>query len=1517
MAIDKLTPRYLNLDNDYRILDPKEMSYALNVRTSTDSNGNFGVIKNVNGNELVETPLPIGTNKTVGQCSSERTKEVFFFVYNSSNQHSIYRYNIASQSVDLLFRSNFLNFKKNSFVKADVVYTEDGDVLVYFTDGVNPPRKINATKALIQTGYPSTTQDLIDIELSVCKQPPMEPIGYEFETDLDKEYNFLNEKMFQFAYQYVYDDGEISAISTYSKIAISPNHINSGFLSQEQKKQCNKIKLTLANSASPEVKKIRLLVRNGNVGSFGFVKEYTNNSSIAYQNVDFYNESLYSYVSDDEYNKMYDNVPQTAVSQTVSNNRLFYGNYTEGYPNIETDADLSVLYDSAPKVYNIDVYYEKSAAETDDYAISDNTLQNGRIFVDLTSIPEPLPEDSTCVINFIVAQDYAQAGAELLPLNIYKYDEKQPNGNVETRTGFLRALTLKLSPTVVYDSFTALAGETRATINTKIYASIVKSYQNSINPNINEPGDSTFFYTGPVGFEGLERLIWFSGSAQTKITYIGFSSGIGTYKFSINSINVRPSRITDINLTIFNSFNYNIGTFDEPNKKRQAYNNLADDEKEYVANPSYGEIVEVLQNSNLATTYMYDFNVETNISYLTAFNEDGVSTFKSDSEHGFGIVYYDSKNRSGGVNELGTAYVEPFGSSVRTDNGRSRIQIELKHNPPSWAKKYQIVYSGNLRLQEYHQYTVLEAFIANRVVDDNDTVDALVSNSYAQKVYLAMRGLEGKPDSYKSTFDVVNLEYKFSKGDKVRVIRYLDETNGYVYPKDIVFEVVGYEFFDNSNSPLDVIDVIYDAGDLPSGADYEKNKTYRRTGWFLVVNTFPEYDGFKYENIIAGNDNFFKNCLIEIQKPKKAIDNPVYYEIGESFDIINNQHSVSSIVISSGDAYFKRRRLRVNTIDSTDGQALCLKYDIESTDYDIEFVEDAYLSDFFDSNFTSLGRPNAYLPEAKTMRRISSVTYSEPYVLDSDRLNLSSFNPSKANWKDYPVKHGAINYLVDKDTAIMLLHENKVGVNPVNRNIIEFTNGEPNITTTTNVLGTETYFAPDFGINGNPESVATFNGYTSFADVRMGRILMASNEGLEVISDKGMSSFFFSKFRELHQKAGRVRIHAGYDAFNNELVYTVEPIYSQNANVGDTIFELPSVDGESGVFSGVITYSNSGIPNWEDENRVWELVCDFWDAIGNGIIYLDKFGEASAIFVDPSLQGQTGVIQVMVTDTNRTFYAVADLDLATGEFTLPEQDCAGDPITFDSEPEKVYEEFTVSYNLKLGYWSTFYSFYPEIYTCVHDEFFSIKDGALYRHNKNSVMNMFYGQQFNSSITIVSNNTPSAVKAYDAMSIEGNSPWSVSMTTEDQETSFGDSYFTNKEGEWFSYVTRDSSINSTSNYISLGVISSINGNELFFDSKISYLPYTIGDDMFIKDINGDLIDSLINSGYPSSSKSMIVLSSSPFSVGDEVVVKTDSTHDGDQMRGNYLVTTMTNTDIEPVELYAVNFNIKLSNLHNSK
>jgi hypothetical protein len=77
MAIDKIVPKYLNKEDDVRLVKNVEMTDALNVRISADTNGDGGVIKNAYGNAAVSFKagnnwqakthaLPAGTNKVIG-----------------------------------------------------------------------------------------------------------------------------------------------------------------------------------------------------------------------------------------------------------------------------------------------------------------------------------------------------------------------------------------------------------------------------------------------------------------------------------------------------------------------------------------------------------------------------------------------------------------------------------------------------------------------------------------------------------------------------------------------------------------------------------------------------------------------------------------------------------------------------------------------------------------------------------------------------------------------------------------------------------------------------------------------------------------------------------------------------------------------------------------------------------------------------------------------------------------------------------------------------------------------------------------------------------------------------------------------------------------------------------------------------------------------------------------------------------------------------------------------------------
>ena len=101
---------------------------------------------------------------------------------------------------------------------------DDTDIILFFTDNKNEPRKLNVRRsieddvtfsgnALNYSG--GTLKDFI----TACPKSPQIPIRFTWVKNPDFESNFRNTNGFQFAYQNVYVDGFLSAISTISSVS--------------------------------------------------------------------------------------------------------------------------------------------------------------------------------------------------------------------------------------------------------------------------------------------------------------------------------------------------------------------------------------------------------------------------------------------------------------------------------------------------------------------------------------------------------------------------------------------------------------------------------------------------------------------------------------------------------------------------------------------------------------------------------------------------------------------------------------------------------------------------------------------------------------------------------------------------------------------------------------------------------------------------------------------------------------------------------------------------------------------------------------------------------------------------------------------------------------------------------------------------------------------------------------------------------------------------------------------------
>lgn len=129
---------------------------------------------------------------------------------------------------------------------------------------------------------------------------------------------------------------------------------------------------------------------------------------------------------------------------------------------------------------------------------------------------------------------------------------------------------------------------------------------------------------------------------------------------------------------------------------------------------------------------------------------------------------------------------------------------------------------------------------------------------------------------------------------------------------------------------------------------------------------------------------------------------------------------------------------------------------------------------------------------------------------------------------------------------------------------------------------------------------------------------------------------------------------------------------------------------------------------------------------------------------------------------------------------------------------------TIAFSEKFNSWTTRYSFEPTCYSTTGNRMVSFNDnGDVWLHDSNPIRCNFYGLDEGSSLEVVSNQDPSAIKIFKSLSIETNgSGWSGKVYTNDEyspnERQEGDilsSFFKNKEGFKYSEMPR-SKVNSS-------------------------------------------------------------------------------------------------------------------------
>ena len=171
------------------------------------------------------------------------------------------------------------------------------------------------------------------------------------------------------------------------------------------------------------------------------------------------------------------------------------------------------------------------------------------------------------------------------------------------------------------------------------------------------------------------------------------------------------------------------------------------------------------------------------------------------------------------------------------------------------------------------------------------------------------------------------------------------------------------------------------------------------------------------------------------------------------------------------------------------------------------------------------------------------------------------------------------------------------------------------------------------------------------------------------------------------------------------------------------------------------------------------------------------------------------------------------------------------------------ESYTVSYSEDAKGWVSFKSFIPENANSLSNKYFTFDQGRLYQHNMlEDACGVFYDVPYSASVTTVINQSPSAIKHFNAINYEGSQAmvrqavstavldddgnvslisnastynvndingWSLSSLYTNEEQGYVYD-FIEKEGKWFNYVSGLNTTIDTSSFTfqGLGLIDQI-------------------------------------------------------------------------------------------------------------
>ena len=308
-----------------------------------------------------------------------------------------------------------------------------------------------------------------------------------------------------------------------------------------------------------------------------------------------------------------------------------------------------------------------------------------------------------------------------------------------------------------------------------------------------------------------------------------------------------------------------------------------------------------------------------------------------------------------------------------------------------------------------------------------------------------------------------------------------------------------------------------------------------------VIGAIGIYDG-NYSNIPANDAGYFCRVYVN-QSPTNNSINAISPSTPVEL-IINNQDGSTvtayAFGFDNGDSFYVYPVThKVNSSDYlcssiTLGWNNCYSFGngVESDRIRDDFNANTvfpYLANGKSSGF----KASLHLPSYREVVNKNDLIFSEIYNDATNTARYNEFLAASNITKKLNSEYGSIQKLYSREGDVLAFCENKVLKILANKDALFNADGNPQLLSSTNVLGQATPYAGDYGISNNPESFTVEEYRIYFADKFRGAVCRLSMQGITAISDAGMTDWFNDNLETASALVG------SYDGKKNEYNLTV------------------------------------------------------------------------------------------------------------------------------------------------------------------------------------------------------------------------------------------------------------------------------------------------------------------------------------------------------------------------------------------